>query len=1322
MHRIKMDHSRREAKSQPHPDDVNDVDTPRTQNLKFLRSKRLAFFSGEKTTTSLAEKDDEQSSPAVEPAAVKPVEGDNEQEESPRYGDPQQSDNEQDDDIQETPRPHLPIKKQETIIDNLETNRSLLRRSFVSDLDDSLLEDSCIPETQKLKHVMGWAQKFLKKCHVEDHKQTSSIIPHKAQFSQRKEGKRASQECEGEANRLHSSLPHWPQDYSSSTASNACRSSCVGVKRSIEDRGQPTYYHKDGTMFSGKESLYNVKKEDWKEHPVINHSRIRKDKENRVMQLGGLNQFDGNIHRVHCSNAMGDAHFKSSCAVSQDRNVYEAVRSLTKDTLGTRDGNYFWVPLEDSSDDECVPGIRKMEPGFRYDTESKGIYGSSYGALPQPGKRVSYVRTSIPESNTSSISEISSKSEGWNREAKWTMGIIDKYMDPDYTSAYKNSEGASTKDKLKKQQESRHCFVEHHINKNGMKSLVHGFAMTGSCVGQRAKSTPECGDITGRTFIVNDRREVRSEDSELDFDKYIETGNFSNSELEHIGRSICKEEPLMSDNSSLLSIALEPTGKASIKVCPICSSENPSRNNWCMGCGCNLVGCSMEPDKISRTCLATGFLKDLASELLSSRSSTESTESPKSSSEETFGLMKAVPTQQRLCWDDESEVPSDHDGCGSVLDKYYYYMNKLKINMGEGPRTSKESDTLSEDNYSQNQLLKTTFKGNRTEQEGTLDTDISDCGGSEVPCFGNVNIEPCDVSHPRAASFSLEDILGDFDKDNNEAKNHPRDRTSIDRTHPKTKHFKPTVTAPGRYWEKSSIAWSSYTHGELKPRSQVLQRPLSAATEKRPAKEFPQSCLPAGASTTKSKITKANPGQRPSSGDTRATELRKPSDNHHKGVAQRRSVQTWTVPQDPCQRTFQDASDARNGGSESDLHLPSMWLLLPNELWIAVFTWLSHGDLSQTAQVCRRFRQLTMDDALWKIVHIQNCHSLNDDWLVSIGLRHPKSFSLYHCHDESQRITDQGLDQFFQNCKETLKELNITSCSGPSLKGDTVLLNASKYCNRLTRVDISWTGATDDGVIALAEASTSLQCLSANGCKITDEAITVLLKKHSKSLTKLEVFGCHALTPKCLSSVAADCIHLQTLNIGRVPKVTDGCLTKIAAALKQLTTLNLTGLNVVRDRVVHHIVKQCPRLEALTISSCSQVTDVSLVEISTYLPTIRYLDVSGCKKVTDTGIQALARSCHQLGYLDLSSTGTGKRGVCLLASYCHSTLECLKLSFCTEVTADAVEKLCKNCRRLKTLHLYGCRITPDLHSIKQINKSVKLYHDLSIPAWNTMAE
>ncbi|XP_053323089.1 F-box/LRR-repeat protein 7-like [Spea bombifrons] len=433
-----------------------------------------------------------------------------------------------------------------------------------------------------------------------------------------------------------------------------------------------------------------------------------------------------------------------------------------------------------------------------------------------------------------------------------------------------------------------------------------------------------------------------------------------------------------------------------------------------------------------------------------------------------------------------------------------------------------------------------------------------------------------------------------------------------------------------------------------------------------------------------------------------------------------KTTNAWTITEHLCKTSSDGFSNTIKWNSESTNG--SVWLLLPDEIWISILSNLSHKDLSNAAQVCQRFRYIANDNSLWKLINITNCHSLNNDCLANIGLHQPESLTLYRCHDDAQKITEGGFEKLFQNCKDSLTELKITNCSGPSFEGDTILFNSSKYCNKLTAVDISWTSASDKGVIALVDSSANLKSLSVNGCKITDCAITSLVKKHAKSLVKLEVFGCHALSARCICAVATECTFLENLNIGRVPKITDACLAKIASNLHKLTTLNVTGLNVVRDRPVHYIVKQCPKLENLTLSSCCQVTDVSLVEISTYLQSIKYLDVSGCKKVTDIGIQALARSCRQICYLDLSSTGTGKRGVCLLASYCYNSLECLKLSFCKDVTADAIEKLCKNCKSLKVLHLYGCRVSSDLAIIKKFSEKFKIFHDLSIPNKNILGE
>ncbi|TFK15578.1 teneurin-1 [Platysternon megacephalum] len=56
---------------------------------------------------------------------------------------------------------------------------------------------------------------------------------------------------------------------------------------------------------------------------------------------------------------------------------------------------------------------------------------------------------------------------------------------------------------------------------------------------------------------------------------------------------------------------------------------------------------------------------------------------------------------------------------------------------------------------------------------------------------------------------------------------------SMDRKLSETKSIRTKLTGSKRYWEKSSIAWSSYTHGELKPRSQCVQRPVSADVGKK---------------------------------------------------------------------------------------------------------------------------------------------------------------------------------------------------------------------------------------------------------------------------------------------------------------------------------------------------------------------------------------------------------------------------------------------------------------------------------------------------------
>ncbi|XP_061116535.1 mucin-2-like [Conger conger] len=508
-----------------------------------------------------------------------------------------------------------------------------------------------------------------------------------------------------------------------------------------------------------------------------------------------------------------------------------------------------------------------------------------------------------------------------------------------------------------------------------------------------------------------------------------------------------------------------------------------------------------------------------------------------------------------------------------------------------------------------------------------------------------------------------------------------------------------------RFWEKSSMLWSSYAEGTLLPRVKPSARP--AVTSCSVAACTPQdSALSSDSSPLKDRIC---PG-------TNAPQ-------HH-------------MP----------------GGTVS-----KPWLSLPDELWMAILKLMSHSDLCHVAQTCHRLCRLANDRTLWQVVRIENSACLNADWLSSIGRRGPCSLTLCRCTDE--HVTPRGLEELFAQSGGSLKELRIVNCSGPGLHGNKLLLPCSRYCPRLTNVDVSWTGATDTGIAALASATSrqgphtaqalsslthtssethpyavgwvsphvalrchclmiayffpcSLESVVVNGCSITDRVFKIIVKRHGRSLRRLEVFGSRSLSAPCLGLMATCCPNLKVVNLGKLPNVTEACLTFIIGRLKQLTSLDLTGLAVVRDQTVHQIARQCPKLQDLTLRCCPSVTDRSLIEISTYSTSIRFLDVSGCSAVTDLGIQAISKACQGLQYLDLSSTKTSNKGVQVLASYGSRHLHTVKISFCY-ICQDSLRKLCRYHTGLRLLHLYGACDFHNVQELRLINPSLEMKCDLA---------
>ncbi|XP_041367285.1 uncharacterized protein LOC121381927 [Gigantopelta aegis] len=379
----------------------------------------------------------------------------------------------------------------------------------------------------------------------------------------------------------------------------------------------------------------------------------------------------------------------------------------------------------------------------------------------------------------------------------------------------------------------------------------------------------------------------------------------------------------------------------------------------------------------------------------------------------------------------------------------------------------------------------------------------------------------------------------------------------------------------------------------------------------------------------------------------------------------------------------------------------SMWLCLPDELWLHVFSFLAHSDLVQCAKVCKQLYRISLDESLWQYITVRKKFTISDEWLMQIAGRHPVSLALIQCHGEN--ITAKGLRDLFRETASNLKELNFSRCSKGGLTGDSILLHASARCRNLTHVDASWCNATDNGISAISECAHRLESLCINGCQmLSDEGLETLLKKHGKSLRVLEMFGCFNVTPNGIRSLASHCSNLLTLNLGQCYKLTDLSITHLSASLGRVENLDLRGCKQIRDDCIRKVVRNCPRLKILTLANCPNITDAAMIEIATYLTDIRSIDICGCRNVTDHSIKTLTHNCQRLNELDISSTGCTHRSVLLIANYCNRNLETLKLNFLADVTEASLQKLLKHCKKLKILHLYGCTSVRNTIKLQQL--------------------
>jgi F-box and leucine-rich repeat protein 15 len=167
---------------------------------------------------------------------------------------------------------------------------------------------------------------------------------------------------------------------------------------------------------------------------------------------------------------------------------------------------------------------------------------------------------------------------------------------------------------------------------------------------------------------------------------------------------------------------------------------------------------------------------------------------------------------------------------------------------------------------------------------------------------------------------------------------------------------------------------------------------------------------------------------------------------------------------------------------------------------------------------------------------------------------------------------------------------------------------------------------------------------------LTDEILSKLLERNSKTLKTLSLNSCNNLSSVGLQPAIINCKRLKKLSLHSCYWLTVGCIEAIAFHHENLEDLDLSNC-LISERCLVILLNKFRNLKVLSLSSITTVNDNILFNISMFLNEIKHLNLFGCFLITDRGIGALSLNCKNLESLSVRGcANVSERSLNLLRS------------------------------------------------------------------------
>ncbi|KFP84653.1 F-box/LRR-repeat protein 13, partial [Apaloderma vittatum] len=346
-------------------------------------------------------------------------------------------------------------------------------------------------------------------------------------------------------------------------------------------------------------------------------------------------------------------------------------------------------------------------------------------------------------------------------------------------------------------------------------------------------------------------------------------------------------------------------------------------------------------------------------------------------------------------------------------------------------------------------------------------------------------------------------------------------------------------------------------------------------------------------------------------------------------------------------------------------------------------------------------------------LNLSECQGLNDESMRIIAEGCRALLYLNLSYTDITNATLQVLSSF-----PNLQYLSLAHCRKFTDKG-LLYLGSGKGCHKLIYLDLSGcTQISVEGFRNIANGCSGIQDLVMNSMPtLTDRCIQALVEKcqqiasvvflHSPHLSnttfkalagcklvKVSTEGNKQITDLSFELMSKCCPYIRHIHMARCPEVTDAGLQMISP-LKHILVLNLADCISISDEGVTTFVQGSSgaKLRELNLSNSFRVTDASVTEIAQRCHELTYLNLHHCENVTDAGIEALGNMSSLIS-IDLSGTSISDMGLRALAY--HGKIKDLSISECKNVSDIGIQEFCKGTKYLEHCHVSYCpQLTDD---------------------------